>query len=43
MNASRWFVWIETAIHEMMHAMGFSSAQFKNFLNGGGRTATSNG
>lgn len=24
MNADRWFVWIETAIHEMMHAMGFS-------------------
>jgi len=26
LNAKRWFVWIETAIHEMMHAMGFSSS-----------------
>lgn len=26
MDSDRWFVWIETAIHEMMHAMGFSSS-----------------
>lgn len=24
LNANRWFTWIETSIHEMMHAMGFS-------------------
>lgn len=32
MNGERWFVWIETAIHEIMHAMGFSQGQFSNFL-----------
>lgn len=26
LNANRWFTWVETAIHEMMHAMGFSSS-----------------
>lgn len=23
-ESERWFVWIETVIHEMMHALGFS-------------------
>lgn len=23
MNGDRWFTWIETGIHEMMHALGF--------------------
>lgn len=32
MKGDRWFTWIETGIHEMMHALGFSKDQFKNFL-----------
>lgn len=32
MNGDRWFTWIETGIHEMMHALGFSQGQFGNFL-----------
>ncbi|KRX00137.1 hypothetical protein PPERSA_10636 [Pseudocohnilembus persalinus] len=43
LNAQRWFTWVETAIHEMMHAMGFSSYQFKNFLNNGGQVGQFNG
>lgn len=31
LESERWFVWIETVIHEMMHALGFSPGLWGNF------------
>jgi len=31
-NGDRWFDWIETVVHEMMHALGFSPSLWKYFL-----------
>lgn len=32
-DSERWFVWIETVIHEMMHALGFSPGLWGYFKN----------
>ena len=32
-KTDRWYDWIETVIHEMMHAIGFSPNLWVNFKN----------